>query len=60
MIKLFDMLHIVVEVEKGPEKPEGSQEQLVEALNACQGMWKDMDIDYKALRKQAWGGRGVI
>lgn len=60
LVKLFEMLHISVEVEQESEKPEGSQEQLVKALNDCRGMWKDVNIEFKEFRKQAWGGRGVL
>ena len=60
LMKLFEMLHITVEVDQGSDKPEGSQEQLVKALNDCRGMWKDVDIDFKEYREQAWGGRGVL
>lgn len=59
LVKLFEMLNISVEVEESG-KPEGSQEQLVKAINACRGMWKDLDIDFNEFRKQAWGGRGVL
>lgn len=60
LIKLFEMLHIKVEIEEeDPGKPEGNQEKFVSALKSCFGMWKDLNIDNDEYRKQAWGGRGV-
>lgn len=28
---------------------------LVKVLNACRGMWKDLNIDFKESRRLTWG-----
>jgi len=60
LVKLFELLHITVEVDQGSVKPVGSQERLINALNDCRGMWKDLSIDFKEFRDQAWGRRSVL